>query len=585
MLSAVTHSHRDLIDLAGMWDFRADPQKVGEAAKWYQKGSGDWDILYVPANWNEQRAAYDEYMGWGWYRRRVFVPASWRGRQVKFVIQGALHTAKAWVNGQLVGEHDGGFTPLEADVSAALCYGEDNILTICVDDTLSMETVPQGTTQNRTYIDWYNWGGPYRPLYLEATDPTHLEDLTLRTLCALPEQAVLDIHGQVKDPAVGTTEVELALYDPAGKLVVKANQAVDEKGEFSTRWTIPQPALWSPDSPNLYHLHVQVRRGDTIVDHVEFNCGLRTIELRNGKLYMNGQLFFQKGISRVEDAAMQGRASWGPVVRRDYDLLKTCGANIYRPAGYCPSIPDVLLADRLGVCVIVDIPCFGKRDPEMFDNPKVLSKAQRWLIEAVAVYKNHPSVVLWDLATEPVTTTAPGRHYIQTLYDTARRLDPTRPVFYIWHCLHYKEDKAQDIVDLLCLWIGVPIHQMHEDWDEGIRLVDEAVEYMHRRYPDKPVLLYFGAPAVSGVHSDPARWYSEEFQAKHLEWAWQYTQSKPYVIGFWCWCLCDYRSRPAAHVGGLLRWGIYDRERQPKLGAHILRELYPTRPTLTSEEC
>jgi beta-glucuronidase len=581
MLSAVTHSHRDRIDLAGMWDFRTDPQGVGESERWFAGAGGAWDKLYVPANWNEQREAYDAYMGLGWYRRRFFVSEAWQGRVNRLVVEGALHTAAVWVNEQLVAQHDGGFTPFEADVSDSLKYGQDNWIIVAVDDTVSLETVPQGTDQETLHIDWFNWGGLYRPIYLEAVSPPHLEDLTIRTMKASAAEAQVRIEGLLARPQAEAATVQLTLFDPEGRLVV---QAAQEQSPFTQTWTLPNPSLWTPDNPARYALHVDVLQGSQVCDHVEFTCGLRTVEVRDQKLYMNDELFFLKGISRVEDAAMQGRAGWGPVPRRDHDLLKSLGAHFYRPAGYCPAIPDVTLGDETGVCVSIDIPCFGKWLPESLDDPKLVAKAQRWLTEAVAVYKNHPSVLFWDLATGIRTVRPGGRHYIKTLHDTAHRLDPTRPTFYVRNQEVYKQDQAQDIVDMLCLWMG---RRLHTDWEEGVKAIDEEIEWMHQRYPEKPMIIYFGDVAIAGLHADPPTWQSEEFQAKYFEWAWQYAQTKPYIVAFWWWCLCDYRCRALPGrkdvSGGLLRWGIHDRLRQPKLAARHIREAYPTRPTLRKE--
>jgi len=582
MLSAVTQSNRASIDLAGFWQFRTDPENAGEAERWFEDPPGPWDTLYVPAAWNEQRAIYDDYMGPAWYRRHVTIPASWAGRRVRLVVQGALLTATVWCNGRRLAQHEGGFTPFEVDLTESLRYGEDNGIVVRVDNTVSLETIPQGTGQKRIHIDWYNWGGLYRPITLEAVNPVHLEDLTIRTLRASAVSAGVHIQGAISgDGDGGPVDVLLALVDPDGQTVAEGRlTGTDVDSSFSQAWEIATPKLWTPDAPTLYTLRVQVVQAGAIQDQVEFGCGLRTIEVNGGKLLLNGRPFFLKGISRVEDFPIQGRASWGPVLRRDHDLLKQCGANCYRSAGYFPSIPDVELGDQTGVCVVVDVPNYGKLLPETLEDPRLLAKVQTWAREAVAVYKNHPSVILWDLATEPRTITEGGRTYIQTLYDLLGELDPTRPVFYIWHCLLYKQDQAQDIVDMLCLWIG---QRLHEDWDEGVALIDEQVEYMHQRYPDKPVILYFGDVAVPGMHSDPPRWYSEEFQARYFEWAWEYARTKPYVVGFWWWCLCDYRCRPSSSVNGLLRWGIYDRMRQPKLATRLIQRAYNARPSCAAE--
>ena len=130
-----TMFERETIDLSGFWYFKADPDRSGEREGWIQASTLDWDRLYVPASWNEQCSDYTWYMGVAWYARDFHVPKDWDENIVLLNFEGVNYKAKVWVNGNLAGEHEGGFTPFSFRVEHALRFGEKNRVVVMVDNS------------------------------------------------------------------------------------------------------------------------------------------------------------------------------------------------------------------------------------------------------------------------------------------------------------------------------------------------------------------------------------------------------------------------------------------------------------------
>ncbi|MGQ9479658.1 MAG: sugar-binding domain-containing protein, partial [Thermoproteota archaeon] len=173
---------RETIDLSGFWSFKIDPEGIGEAERWFEQDRPTgWDKLYVPSSWNEQDSAYTWYMGKAWYSRRFYVPRDWRGRLIDICFEGVNYIARVWVNGAYLGEHEGGFTPFSFRVEDHLAFGGFNKIFLSADNTLTKKTVPPGEGMNRTYFDFFHYGGIHREVYLIAYSRLYVKDVTVRT--------------------------------------------------------------------------------------------------------------------------------------------------------------------------------------------------------------------------------------------------------------------------------------------------------------------------------------------------------------------------------------------------------------------
>ena len=146
---------REVKDLGGLWRFRADKDGTGLRDHWYRDGLPSPTIaMAVPSSYNEltQEWALREHVGIVWYQRDFFVPLHWMTRRVVLYIGSANHHAILWLNGQRVGEHEGGHLPFHVPLAPTVCsFGKSNRLVIALNNTLSTTTIPPGFTQVRPH--------------------------------------------------------------------------------------------------------------------------------------------------------------------------------------------------------------------------------------------------------------------------------------------------------------------------------------------------------------------------------------------------------------------------------------------------
>ena len=234
------------------------PKTDGDVG-WVAEGFDDslWMDITVPASWNTALDDLWSYEGHGWYRRNVHVPASWAGKRVLFSSQGANYKTSVYVNGTLAGEHEGGYTPFEIAIDKLVRFGEDNSLSVAVENLPSPNRAPGGQ------YGWVNHGGLYRDVSLVMTDTVFIDDVTTTTVIDGD-----DVRLDVTVTAVCGTEdehvnqsVDIMLTDPSGKAIELPSASRTQMlhgdnghGKVSFSISVPDAKLWSPEEPALYEL-------------------------------------------------------------------------------------------------------------------------------------------------------------------------------------------------------------------------------------------------------------------------------------------------------------------------------------------
>ena len=206
MLYPEQNEARLKLSLDGTWAFA-----LGSCAETQfdpAKPLPDAQPIAVPASYNDQNdqtTALRRHYGWVWYQRKVTLPAFCAGQRVVLRFGSVTHTAKVWLNGQLIAQHKGGFTPFEADVTALLQPDETALLTVACDNRVNHSTLPVGNEdgqlaffgsdnagipsveaakraaapQNRPNFDFFNYAGIHRPVVLYTTPKEYIEDVTI----------------------------------------------------------------------------------------------------------------------------------------------------------------------------------------------------------------------------------------------------------------------------------------------------------------------------------------------------------------------------------------------------------------------
>ena len=587
MLFPQDNESRQVKDLDGLWRFKVDENDEGFEQRWYARPlQGEVHRMPVPASYNDvtPNAKIRQHVGKVWYERDFTLPHFWSDARIVVRVGAACHHGTVWVNGEKVAYHKGGYLPFEADITEVIARGGPNRMTIAVDNMLDWTTLPPGELRRfddpnypkghkvlRQFHDNFNYAGLHRSVRLLALPHDHIADISVSTEVNGADGAV-----SYQLELIGTHScIRVRLLDEDGK-------AVGEEQKNSVgKWQVEKARLWEPGQPYLYTLLVQsmAENGD-LVDTYRLPVGIRSIEVTDKQFLINGKPFYFKGFGKHEDAELRGKGFDEVTNARDFSLLKWIGANSFRTA-HNPVAEEVLnLADREGVVIIAESPATGmifsfNEDEPIFTDERISDKTLehhlQMMREMIARDKNHPCVVMWTVANEPSTQEPNAEKYFKQVFDLTRELDSTRPVSFA-AAIDVDRCRVMSMADVVCV---NRYYAWYEDCGQ-LDLVDFQAERELRRIHEvakKPVLMTeFGAEAIPGLHHEPPVMFSEEFQHELLKRYHRAFDKLDFLVGEHMWTFSDFMTpQGVLRVHGN-RKGAFDRDRQPKMVAHLLRK-------------
>jgi beta-glucuronidase len=503
--------------------------------------------LMVPGDWNSQEQALFFYEGTVWYQRD-FTLHKQPGRRYLVYFGAVNYRAIVFVNGQPVGEHEGGFTPFQFDVTGAVKDG-DNFIVVKADNRRERDNIPTLNT------DWWNYGGITRSVRLLDLPENYLADYSLQ----LSDAGQIEGWVQVSGPG-GAVEIEIS------ELSVQQSVAPDRTG--FAHFSIPAtPGLWSPESPLLFDVSWRFN-GEVIRDRI----GFRRIAVDGPDILLNGQPVFLRGISLHEETPAGGSRAWSEAdARQLLGWVKELGANFVRLAHYPHNENMLKVADELGLMVWSEIPVYWT---VMFGDPAVYAKAEQQLVEMISRDRNRASIVLWSIANE--TPLADDRlSFLSRLAARARELDSTRLVT---AALDTQSDTAggKMIDDPLAASVDVIGINSYCGWYSGAPESCAGLRWQSRY--DKPVIMSeFGGGALHGLHGDAHQRWSEEYQATVYENNLVMIDNMGFLRGMTPWILKDFRS-PRRPLPGIQdywnRKGILSERGEKKAAWQVLHDYY-----------
>jgi beta-glucuronidase len=530
-----------------------------------------WDIP-VPGSWN---AAFDDlwsYEGHGWYRKTMAIPEAWRGKRVLFHSDGANYRTVLYVNGVKVGAHEGGYTAFSFPIEERLVFGADNTLAIAVDNIAKLERVPMERH------DWWTHGGLFRPLSLEVMAQNHLENVKVVTESLVPTR--VRVSFEVSAPTARQCLVRL--QDPSGKVCAEESVKVLTKGENAVTLSVKEARLWSPETPHLYTLTLELLEADTVGDRWTKRVGIRTVAFNEQGFLLNGKPYLIKGINRYEDYADTGGTSTPESLRKDVDLIKALGANAVR-CHYPNSPMTYALYDEVGLLSVCEVPLYQWGRPgHCWEN---LDAAKSQLQEMIVTLRNHPSVAMWSISNENrIRPRAEGEEHKrlsemvvtgnQALADLAKSLDPARPV--IEPSNRWPEDILFEKTDTCSVNVYLGASAPQVDYLPEMKTqVHERFAALRERWPGKSILVTeFGSWALRGLKTDS--FPGEIYQAELLRTQWEaFMDEEGFAGGFiWVFADSDVHRKYTRIYEMRCAYGLYDLQRRPKASVKTIQELW-----------
>lgn len=489
----------------------------------------------IPHTWNVEEGTED-YWGTGWYAYTFIPQDNWRNKRVRILFHAVYHDAYVLLNGEKVGVHQySGYTPFVLELTDHLKFGEENLLSVKVDNRFSSDMLPYERS-----FDWANDGGLIRPVEMLITGESFLlsPSVTAKpmiTACDCRQDEGSAVFG-LKTGIDGRMDEKLTLawklYEgcDGAETLVTGGCVNCKRGETEISGRIlDNIRYWHFDSPNLYTVKLSLQIGDTITDRQSIVFGFRDIRVRGSQIILNGEPVRLTGTEWMPGSDPEyGMAESKESLEKMLLCLKESNSILTR---FHWQQDDMVYdwCDRHGMLVQEEVPFWGA-DPAVAGEPQWnIFKEQ--IQEMVSAHQNHPSIFAWGVGNELDGQAGETIQYIKKAVAYTHRLDSGRLANYVSNSIF--RDPALDgtaygdimmVNDYIGTWHG-DLDQEGE-WDRIIAA-----------NPGKPVIpSEFGLcePAFSG--GDKRR---EEIFLKKLNCYRKY----PNIAGTVYFCLNDYRTQ------------------------------------------
>ena len=515
------------------WGFfqNAKPQKPEDLIEY------DFDkspTMKIPSDWNTQDERLFFYEGTVWFKKSFQAKPSNDYRTLLYF--GAVnYDSYVWVNGKKAGHHVGGFTPFNYDISSLLKDGE-NVVIVKVDNKRHAEDVP---TQ---IFDWWNYGGITRDVKLVKVPMTYLEDYSLQLQKAADKAKVREISFSAKLNAKEAGH-KVRVYIPELKLEQQLTTDAEGKVSVTLKVAAKKLQLWNPENPKLYQVRLSLDTS-TFADEI----GFRTIETRDSA-------------NSVEDA------------RTLLGWAKELGCNFVRLAHYPHNENMVREAERMGIMVWSEIPCYWTI---AWTNPKTFENAKQQLTDMIARDHNRANVVIWSIANE-TPHSAQRDDFLSRLAKHARSLDNTRLISMAMEVTG-ASNYVNRLNDNMNQYVDVVSFNQYIGW---YRDVNDAPKMKWEIPYNKPVIISeFGGGAKYGYHGAKNQRWTEEFQENLYIENTAMLDKIEGLSGTTPWILKDFRSprRVLPDVQDYYnRKGLFSDKGEKKRAFYVLKKWYESK--------
>ncbi len=517
----------------------------------------DWQPVDLPHTWNAQDVTDEQpgyWRGIGWYRKHFRLDARYRGRRVFLEFEGVGQAGHFWLNGHDIGEHLGGYTGFEFDITDVVRFG-DNVLAARVDN-LYRATVPPTVK-----TDYSFYGGIYRDVWLRVCDPVYVSEVRWATPEVSDGTALLRLTTTVANSTRERKTLTLLqeILDPEGKLVKTLTTTLDiEAGSKSAtanaEGRVDKILLWSPAQPNVYRIRTTLRDGSRVLDVEQDPLGFRWFRFDPQRgFFINGQRLQIQGTNWHQSYPGMGNALPNSRHVKDMELIKEMGANFWRTSHYPHDVATIEASDRLGLMVWEELPI----NKEIGNPDEYLANALRMAEEMIRRDRNHPSVMIWGFAGE---VNAPHEIVLRVVREVAqkyRELDPSRPTG-----MH--APRGEDIEALVDV-IGLG--------------ADKETDEKHKKFPGRSYLTaeYSASLMGRGIYG-PGPDSEETACQKHEEYLAQ-LNLRPWMAGGMIWHQFDYDGETYDTViPHVVAFGMTDVWRIPKEVFYFYQSQWTARP-------
>jgi len=557
--------NRSKIDLSGTWTYNVEGGPSGS--------------VKVPS-------AYD-FTGKVTFEKKFEITADMVDRfQFSLVMFGTNHACEVSLNGDFVTSHAGGYTSFVQPIPKnALQAGKENIIKI----TVSNELDPRKTLPLRSNVfGWRNYGGILRDVFILAVPKLAINDVVATSAYSAADGAArisvdatfegaLESSGQVDVTAKRTSVLGIYVevldkitgFQATKSQVVPLIRTGDEWDRAHVEMNLDNPKVWSPDSPELYLMRVFLVRGTVkdfaVIDEYDLNVGIRSLDLSDGRIVLNGKRVVLKGVVWQEDHPNFGSAMSYEEIEKDVAQIKSLGANTVRFGNHPPHPYILNLCDRYGLFAMEELPIVGT-PALVLGEEYYVDLAHTMMREMIVRDRQHVSVLAWGVGDEFESSAPAARSFVEGMVRLAKSLDD-RPTYYGTRLID--SDRCVDLVDIA----AINIHT------QDIKLFKKLLEEWKAKNVGRPVIVgKFGTEVKQNNrngYSDPL---SYEAQARFYIQRFDIVKTLGYD-GALIWSFNDWKGdRPSLTVNASDPWmhsmGLVSYEREKRLAYDAVRSVF-----------
>jgi beta-galactosidase len=590
------------------WQFRRGPL-LGIWEAWRVEEKDLWQPVTLPHCFNDKDACDPEqpyFRGQGWYRTHLEVKNPFPEGRTLLHFQGSGQTTTVWIGSTEVGVHKGGYDEFVADITEAVAKltpekTQDGVpIAILCDNAPDLDRVPSDLS------DFCLYGGLYRHVNLVYLPTIALDLVHIRPAFQPGGPAEVSIKARLYDPTAkgGSCKLTIEVLDPAGESIHHATNTLPAWSDFEelASFPIPSPKLWSPETPQLYRVRIELSTPDGTT-RVEEHFGIRHTEfVEHGPFKLNGKRVLLQGTQRHADHSGLAAAMSDDLIRQEMRMIREMGANFIRLGHYQQDRLVLDLCDQLGLMVWEEAPwCRSGIGGEAFQQ-----QARGMLTHMIEQHYNHPSVILWGLGNEddwpneyPSVDKEAIRAFMTGMRDLAHSLDDTRLTSF------RRCDFARDIPDVYSpsIWAGWYRGDFHE-YEASLTKERERVKHLLHaewgadshagRHSENPEAVLHKVSAGKGTDergldylktggdvrvSSDGDW-SESYACDLFDWHLKTQETLDWFTGSAQWIFKDFASplRPDNGIPNINQKGVVERDLRKKESYFVFQSYWTQKP-------
>ncbi|WP_282135247.1 glycoside hydrolase family 2 protein [Seonamhaeicola maritimus] len=417
------------MSLNGEWDIIFDDTNQGISEDWYKNDvyeKQNFRKINVPSCWEEYNKNYE---GVGFYRKKFNVPKSWEGKIIELNFDAVNYKSEFWLNDQVVGFHEGGYTPFSFRVDNLAKMGEENTLVIRVISPIILTDKYIDGLGRQEVPMWRGaiTGGVWQPVSIKVKGTIGLKDVFI--------EPKIDTNTAVFNIEIENTEITTEQVEVTVNILSKNREVIASKkgniesfpGMNALNWniSIPNATYWSPNNPFLYKAEVTIKKDGEVSDQWSHKFGMREFSVVNDQFHLNGKsIYLKAAFFEGLYPTKLGYPDSREMAIKEIKLAKEAGFNMIRPWRKPAPKMWLDLCDEMGVLTVGSLVVECMHRP--ISTPRLPFVVENELRKTILRNRNRTCIVQWELFNEinrPILA-----QMLNSMSVLARELDPTRMI-------------------------------------------------------------------------------------------------------------------------------------------------------------